>query len=69
MYEGHGNSLAAGKRKDLSEENQERYLEMYNLLFRWEGSLHTYPHFYTLPYWIKASARNYEDFIPVDEPE
>ncbi|RLD32137.1 MAG: arylsulfatase, partial [Bacteroidetes bacterium] len=50
-------------------ENQERYLELYNLLFLWEGSLPTYPHFYTSPYWIKASARNYEDFIPVDEPE
>ena len=58
-----------GERKDLSEENNERFLELYNLLYLWEGSLPTYPHFYTSPYWIKASARNYEDFIPVSEPE
>jgi arylsulfatase B len=58
-----------GERKDLSQEKQERFLELYNLLFLWESGLPTYPHFYTSPYWIKVSAQNYEDFIPVPEPE
>jgi arylsulfatase B len=58
-----------GERKDLSQEKQERFLELYNLLFLWESGLPTYPHFYTSPYWIKASAQNYEDFVPVPEPE
>jgi len=58
-----------GERNDLGQKYNERYLELYKLLFLWESSLSTYPHFYTSPYWMKASAENYEEFIPVLEPE
>ncbi|MEA1878375.1 MAG: sulfatase-like hydrolase/transferase [Bacteroidota bacterium] len=56
-----------GERNDLSQKYNERYLELYDLLFKWESSLPTYPHNLTAPYWIKASAENYEDFVPVPE--
>ena len=58
-----------GERNDLSAENKDRYLELYKLLLNWESGLPTYPHFFTSPYWIKASAQNYDTYNPVPEPE
>ena len=58
-----------GERNDLSGENQEKYMELYNMLLMWEGGLPTFPHFSTSPYWIKASAKNYDEFDPIPEPE
>jgi len=58
-----------GERNDLSSENSEKYMELYKLLLQWESGLPTYPHFFTSPYWIKASAKNYDEYDPVPEPE
>lgn len=58
-----------GERNDLSNENEKRYLELYKLLLKWESGLPTYPHFFTEPYWIRVSAKNYDEYVPVDEPE
>jgi len=58
-----------GERNDLAPENKKRSMELYELLLQWESGLPTYPHFYTSPYWIKASARNYDEYVPVPEPE
>jgi len=58
-----------GERKDLSNENKERTMEMYNLLLKWESGLSTSPHFFTSPYWIGVSAKNYDEYNPVPEPE
>jgi len=58
-----------GERNDLSEQHLEKFLELYKILMHWESDLPTYPRFFTSPYWIKASAENYDDYIPVSEPE
>ncbi len=58
-----------GERNDLTRENPKRVKELYNMLLQWESGLPTYPHFFTSPYWIKASAQNYDDYVPVPEPE
>jgi arylsulfatase B len=54
--------------KDLSGINRKRYLELYELLFRWEEDLPTYPHFHTSPRWSGESARDYDTWIPKPEP-
>lgn len=58
-----------GERNDLSQENNERYLQLYDILFQWESGLSTYPHNLTSPMWIKHSAKNYDNYIPVSEPK
>jgi arylsulfatase B len=58
-----------GEQNDLSAGNKERAMQMYDLLLQWEGGLPTYPHFYTSPFWIKMSAKNYDEYVPVQEPE
>jgi len=58
-----------GETEDLSEINKERYKELYEILFNWEVSLPTDPHFYTSPFWSGQSAKNYESWKPVKEPK
>jgi arylsulfatase B len=58
-----------GETEDLSTENKERYLELYEILFSWEVSLPTDPYFYTSPYWSGQSAENYESWKPKEEPK
>ena len=58
-----------GERNDLSEKNKDTYLKLYKILLDWESGLPTFPHFYTAPYWMKVSAENYDEYIPVPEPE
>ena len=58
-----------GERNDLSRKNEDTYLELYKILLNWESSLPTFPNFSTSPYWIKASAENYDEYIPISEPE
>ena len=58
-----------GETKDLSKKNSERYLELYKILFEWEVNLPTQKHFFTNPYWMGQSAKNYESFVPKPEPK
>ena len=58
-----------GETEDLSAENKDRYLELYEVLFNWEVSLQTDPYFYTSPYWKGRSAKNYEAWKPKPEPK
>ncbi|RLD30441.1 MAG: arylsulfatase [Bacteroidetes bacterium] len=56
-----------GEGEDLSKKNSERYSELYELLFNWEVTLPTNPHFSTSPYWKGESAKNYESWKPKPE--
>lgn len=62
-------SVDLAENQDLSESQNKRFLELYELLFKWEINLPTYPHFHTSPYWSGESAKDYESWIPKSEPE
>ena len=58
-----------GEQDDLSAANNEKVMQMYDLLLKWESGLPSSPHFSTSPFWMKMSAKNYDEYVPVPEPE
>ncbi|XAL99125.1 sulfatase-like hydrolase/transferase [Phycisphaeraceae bacterium D3-23] len=57
-----------GESTDMAHKHLDRTEELYRLLFDFERSMPTFQHFQTLPYWFGPSAKNYDEYVPVEEP-
>ena len=62
-------SFSAGEISDLATGNNDRYMELYAKLAKWESTLPTVPLWGSSPRWISESAKHYDGWAPRDEPE
>jgi len=69
MHGGVLSSLDVGESQDLSSLATQDHAQLFGELARWEATLPTAALWDSSPYWLGESAKQYDTWIPREEPQ